>query len=107
MILLVICFLFENKWEAGGLIYVLLLGAGSRIIMGFSQTLFGSGFRTFIPQLIMISLVDGYLLLRILQTLPKNVWKALLLAAIFVTACLYYHYNYDWLIWCWEELMWG
>lgn len=107
LILFTIWMLFENKWEAGGVIWALLLGAASRVIMGFSQTLFGSSFRTFIPQLTMISLVDGYLFLRILKKLSKNAWKVLLIAALFVVACLYYHYNYNWLIWCWQKLMWG
>lgn len=107
LILSTVWSLFEDKWEAGGLIYALLLGTGARIIMGFSQTLFGSSFRTFIPMLTMISLVDGYLLLRIFQKLTKNGWKVLLLAILFVTACLYYRYNYNWLIWCWEKLMWS
>ena len=107
LILAVVWLLFEDKWEAGSLIYSLMLGAGARIIMGFSQTLFGSSFRTFIPMLTMISLVDGYLLLRIFRKLAKNAWKVLLLAILFVTACLYYRYNYNWLIWCWEKLMFG
>ncbi len=107
LILFTIWASFENKWEAVVLFWTLSLSAASRIVMGFSASLYGSSFRTFIPQLVLISLVDGYLLLRILQKMTKNVWKVVLLVVLFVTACLYYRYNYDWLIWCWEKLRWG
>ena len=52
--------IFDDKWEAAGILWTLFIGAMSRIMMGFSATLFGSSFRTFMYQLVLIGCVDLY-----------------------------------------------
>jgi len=46
-IIIVLYNCFQDKRKAIGIISILLLGAGSREMMGFSATLFGSSYRTF------------------------------------------------------------
>ena len=97
--------IFDDKWEAAGILWTLFIGAMSRIMMGFSATLFGSSFRTFMYQLVLIGCVDLYILIRILGRIGNKAVKTGILAALTVTACISYYNNYQWLISYYQRLM--
>lgn len=65
LVFLLICLLiykgFDNKASAVSVIIVIIVSLGSRIVMGFSATLFGSSFRTFIFLLIALIYCNGML----------------------------------------------
>lgn len=65
MVFLLICFLIwqvmEDKKSATDIIFILILGLGSRVMMGFSATLYGSSFRTFIYLLMAMVFCTGKL----------------------------------------------
>ncbi len=90
--------IFENKTEAAALIWILMVGAMSRIIMGFSATLFGSSFRTFIYQIITIGCADIYILMRMPGCMSGKTTRILLTVGLLITACCCYYSNYNWLI---------
>ena len=87
--------IFDDKWEAAGILWTLFIGAMSRIMMGFSATLFGSSFKTFMYQLVLIGCVDLYILIRILGRIKNKVAKTGILAALTVIACISYYNNYQ------------
>lgn len=97
--------IFDDKWEAAGILWTLFIGAMSRIMMGFSATLFGSSFRTFMYQLVLIGCVDLYILIRILGRIGNKAVKTGILAALTVIACISYYNNYQWLISYYQWLM--
>ena len=74
-------------------------------MMGFSATLFGSSFKTFMYQLVLIGCVDLYILIRILGRIKNKVAKTGILAALTVIACISYYNNYQWLISYYHWLM--
>ena len=97
--------IFDNKWEAAGILWTLFIGAMSRIMMGFSATLFGSSFRTFMYQLVLIGCVDLYILIRILSKVKNKAVKIGIFAVLTVIACISYYNNYQWLISYYNWLM--
>ena len=97
--------IFDDKWEAAGILWTLFIGAMSRIMMGFSATLFGSSFKTFMYQLVLIGCVDLYILIRILGRIGNKAVKTGILAALTVIACISYYNNYQWLISYYQWLM--
>ena len=97
--------IFDDKWEAAGILWTLFIGAMSRIMMGFSATLFGSSFRTFMYQLVLIGCVDLYILIRILGRIGNKAVKTGILAALTVIACISYYNNYQWMISYYQWLM--
>ena len=90
--------IFENKTEAAALLWLLTVGALSRIMMGFSATLFGSSFRTFIYQIVTIGCVDIYIFMRVIGCISGKHIRMLLTAGLFTTACCCYLSNYNWLV---------
>ena len=53
--------IFDDKWEAAGILWTLFIGGHVTYYDGFSATLFGSSFRTFMYQLVLIGCVDLYI----------------------------------------------
>ena len=82
--------IFDDKWEAAGILWTLFIGAMSRIMMGFSATLFGSSFRTFMYQLVLIGCVDLYILIRILGRIGN---KAVKTGIVYFASTIRYHFD--------------
>ena len=97
LIVFVIWHLFDSKAEAAALLWLLFIGAMSRIMMGFSSTLFGSSFRTFIYQIVLIGCVDIYIFARIYKASNNKVIKILMIAGLFYISISSYLQNYTWL----------
>lgn len=97
LIVFVIWHLFDSKAEAAALLWLLFIGAMSRIMMGFSSTLFGSSFRTFIYQIVLIGCVDIYIFARIYKVSNNKLIKILMIAGLFYISISSYLQNYIWL----------
>ncbi len=70
--------IFDDKWEAAGILWTLFIGAMSRIMMGFSATLFGSVSGPLCISLL-IGCVDLYILIRILGRIGNKAVKQVFL----------------------------
>lgn len=97
LIVFIIWHMFDSKAEAATLLWLLFIGAMSRIMMGFSSTLFGSSFRTFIYQIVLIGCVDIYIFVRIYKASNNKAIKILMLAGLFYISISSYLQNYIWL----------
>ncbi|MBR2532485.1 MAG: hypothetical protein IKE56_07475 [Lachnospiraceae bacterium] len=85
LLFILICFLInqliDDKNSAVAIIFVLTIGLGSRVIMGFSATLFGSSFRTFMYLLFALIYCSGMLFREIRKKKP-------FLSHIFLSLCV-------------------
>lgn len=93
LVFLLICLLiyngFKNKTSAVSLIIVLVLSLGSRIAMGFSATLYGSSFRTFIFVLIALIYCNGMVFRQLYAENRKAAYAGLLICSVIAVGTVY------------------
>ncbi|MFQ7264070.1 MAG: DUF6056 family protein [Lachnospiraceae bacterium] len=89
--------LFEDKKIRWTMIFLLLLGGGSRVMMGFASTLYGSSFRTFTILIFMLIICCVLTAKEIFNQQNRMANGAVLASSVWIMLCTYsVSYNNIW-----------